>query len=74
VVTQVGAEMVMVRHYSGQWFPEGLPEADTMQLPLPAAQLEAMRKDIAATGLVPQIYGAAEIRCGKPFEYEAFRI
>jgi hypothetical protein len=59
---QVGEEMVMVRHYSGQWFPEGLPEADTIQFPLPSAQLEAMRKEIATTGFVPQIYGAAEIR------------
>ena len=53
------SEMVKLRI---QTPPEGLPEADTIQFPLPSAQLEAMRKEIATTGFVPQIYGAAEIR------------
>jgi hypothetical protein len=62
VGTQVGEELILVRHYSGQWFPSGLPAAETIQLPLPAAQLDAMRREIAATGFVPQVYGTSEIR------------
>eukprot|EP00976_Prorocentrum_cordatum_P003600 70429-Prorocentrum_minimum.AAC.1 len=59
---QIEEAAAHVRHYSGQWFKEGLPEDRKVAAPLPEAHLNAMKAFAPeAKALALEVYGSAKV-------------